>query len=248
MKVILPEASWLKHVESITPEGSSGYTWNGPANNRSGFIGSGVSSAAVELLDGALIVAHKLKAKAVAGCTALYAVISGPRIVQLGICDANKEWSDVLRPKAEEFLASPPHIRCVTVCQRLIRVHQGTLTTRPNIPNDDIRDEMAQLTLLAQKYSQLSEAIGPEASALQVAAAMARATPSPEAVAQTVERFITASFRLWINRMVRENGLSQEDVRRIIGASVEEMVTAEEVRRPDSPWRQSTPERRLRLK
>lgn len=246
MKVILPEANWLKHVESITPEGSSGYTWNGPANNRSGFIGSG-SSSSVELPDGALIVAHKLKAKAVAGCTALYAVISGPRIVQLGICDSNKEWSDVLRPKAEEFLASPLHIRCVTVCQRLIRVHQATLTAKPGIPSDDIRNEMSQLVLLAQKYAQLNETITPDASSLQVAAAMARATPNPEVTIQAVERFITASFRLWINRMVRENSLSQEDVRRIIGASVDEMVTAEEVQRPDSPWRQSTPERRLRL-
>lgn len=243
MKVLLPEAMWIKHVETITPEGSSGYAWNGPGKNRAGFI-----SGTADLPDGALVVAHKLKANAVKDCTALYAVISGPRIVQLGICDANKEWSDVLRGKAEEFLASPANTRCVAICQRLIRVHQATLTIKPTIPAEDIRNEIALLSLLCQKYAQLTEPLEAGGSELAAAAALVRVGGGQEAIDEAIARFINSGFRLWINRMVRENDLSQEDVRRIIGASVEEMVSAEEVTRADSPWKYTTPERRLQLK
>lgn len=252
MKIIIPDCEWAKHVDNIQVDGASGYQWNGPKANKSGFI-----SGSVELPPGSLVIAYRLKANAVKGKAALYAAIDGPRIYQLAITSGDQNWSSTLRPKAEEFLAVNQNIRAAMICHRLITALGSSTTLMTGSPplDEDIQNEINQLILLRRKYMVIGDhqdkMTGPTAkfssleSALEAPPAEAAPTYDPASFVSPVPEFVRGSFRLWIGRMVRENGLSKEDVHRLIGASIDEMVTVAEETREDSPWRAVVAERRI---
>jgi hypothetical protein len=252
MKIIIPECEWAKHIDNIQVDGASGYQWNGPKSNKSGFI-----SGSVELPPGSLVIAYRLKANAVKGKAALYAAIDGPRIYQLAITTGDHNWSSTLRPKAEEFLSVNHNLRAAMICHRLITALSSSTTLMTGVPaqDEDVQNEINQLILLRRKYMVVGDhqekMSGPTAKfssleeALNTPPVAPLETYDPASFVSPVPEFIRSSFRLWIGRMVRENDLSKEDVHRLIGASIDEMVTADEETRDDSPWRAVVAERRI---
>lgn len=257
MKISIPECEWAKHIVDISVDGASGYQWNGPASNKAGFI-----KGVVDLPPGSLVMAFRLKANAVKNKAALYAAIDGPRLYQLAITTGDANWSSILRPKAEEFLAYNIHKRAALVCHRLLTALGASTSLTTGVPNtdEDLRNESAQLMLLRRKYMVMGDQAdlqnnsgalrrgGDLGAVLDDIPEPSRELYDPAMFTDPVPEFVRSSFRLWIGRMVRENSLSKEDVHRLIGASIDEMVSAAEDTRDDSPWRLATAERRISTK
>lgn len=212
----VPDCEWAKHVASITESGTSGWQWNGPKSNPSGFLALG---RPVPYIPGDLFVCYKLKAARDKGQTAIFTCVSGPRLYKLA-STSGYEWSSVLRAQAEEFLKVEQEQRAVWICSQLIQQLQ-----RHTSLSDADREELSNLLLLQRLY--LSK--GQEAKRLlttqqtrgtqsqAVEAALDTLTSEmgadvAELIQSANEAFVTDSFGIWLSRMSRTTGLDSEEL------------------------------------